>query len=338
MTPAEIDGASAGNSIAIGTWTGGTYPGDHFIFWSWVRPIAGAQFTNGYIGLNNAFSLLTGGSDTFAPTNCGASTPYCNASASFPTAFGTQLAYNGWYPQVSIATIATGESTSHNIVFNLTAGAHDAAGQLAIGNQFAQPGWTFIPGPNNPACTAAGTCTLTATDIESARQDHYHGCVPPNQSAGAVVTCEASSSGTEVKVNGGSALTTSNQTGVLPYLCADTSGSGTAQSCTTTPTFRAPRRELLVLYHDHGIRVEPHAQCEWKRGIRGADSIAVGLGGRIRRRANHSRDALYCVLLRERRRTPGVECAAAGHHRLASARRHGHRHFGIYRHRAGRIR
>ena len=237
MTPAEIDGASAGDSIAIGTWTGGTYPGDHFIFWSWVRPIAGAPFTNGYIGLNNAFSLLTGGSDTFAPTNCGAATPYCNASASFPTAFGTQLAYNGWYPQVSIATIATGESTSHNIVFNLTAGAHDAAGELAIGNQFAQPGWTFIPGPNNPACTAAGTCTLTATDIESARQDHYHGCVPPNQSAGAVVTCEASSSGTEVKVNGGSALTTSNQTGVLPYLCADTSGSGTAQSCTTTPTF-----------------------------------------------------------------------------------------------------
>ena len=237
MTPAEIDGASAGNSIAIGTWTGGTYPGDHFIFWSWVRPIAGAQFTNGYIGLNNAFSLLTGGSDTFAPTNCGAATPYCNASASFPTAFGTQLAYNGWYPQVSIATIATGESTSHNIVFNLTAGAHDATGELAIGNQFAQPGWTFIPGPNNPACTAAGTCTLTATDIESARQDHYHGCVPPNQSAGAVVTCEAISSGTEVKVNGGSALTTSNQTGVLPYLCADTSGSGTAQSCTTTPSF-----------------------------------------------------------------------------------------------------
>ena len=78
----------------------------------------------------------------------------------------------------------------------------------------------------------------------------------------------------------------------------------------------APRGELLVLYHDHGVRVEPHAQCEWKRGIRGADSIAVGLGGRIRRRANHSRDALYCVLLRERRRRPGVECAAAGHHRL----------------------
>ena len=51
--------------------------------------------------------------------------------------------------------------------------------------------------------------------------------------------CEAlgSGGGTEVKVNGGSALTTSNQTGVLPYLCADTSGSGTAQSCTTTPGF-----------------------------------------------------------------------------------------------------
>lgn len=44
-------------------------------------------------------------------------------------------------------------------------------------------------------------------------------------------------SGTQVNVNSGSSLTTSAQNGLLPYVCADTSGSATAQSCTTTPSF-----------------------------------------------------------------------------------------------------
>jgi hypothetical protein len=51
---------------------------------------------------------------------------------------------------------------------------------------------------------------------------------------------------TSVKVNGGTALSTENQVGLLPYLCADTSGSGTAQSCTTTPSFTPQVGNCLV--------------------------------------------------------------------------------------------
>jgi len=43
--------------------------------------------------------------------------------------------------------------------------------------------------------------------------------------------------GTNVQVNGGSTLTTSNQVGILPYTCSDSSGSGTAQTCTTSTSF-----------------------------------------------------------------------------------------------------
>ena len=59
-------------------------------------------------------------------------------------------------------------------------------------------------------------------------------------------TCAAPAGGTNVKVNGGTALTTENQVGLLPYLCADTSGSGTAQSCTTTPSFTPQVGNCLV--------------------------------------------------------------------------------------------
>jgi hypothetical protein len=205
MQAAEIDGNSHGGNIGIATWTGATYPGDHFIYGVWVRPIPGAPSTEGYYGNNNSFNLTSAGSDTFAPTACG--TGSCNAFQTFPTAFGTQLGNNGWYPQVAIATITAGESTPHTITFNLTAGA---AGIPNTGNQFAQPFWTFIPGPNNPACTAAGTCNVTVNQIEAARQDQYHGFVPPGMSAGAAATGEiVSASG--YKVNG-VALNAPNET------------------------------------------------------------------------------------------------------------------------------
>jgi hypothetical protein len=50
-------------------------------------------------------------------------------------------------------------------------------------------------------------------------------------------TCGTSSGGTVVSVNGGSAVSTLNATGSIPVTCSDTSGSSTAQSCTTTPSF-----------------------------------------------------------------------------------------------------
>jgi hypothetical protein len=50
-------------------------------------------------------------------------------------------------------------------------------------------------------------------------------------------TYQPRSGGTAVKTNGGTAQASSNQNGLLPYGCSDTSGSATAQSCTTTPSF-----------------------------------------------------------------------------------------------------
>ena len=171
-----------------------TYAGDHYIYWSWVRPAAGQTFTSGYnTGSNNSFNLFAGGGDTFAATNCGSVS--CNPAYAFPAAFGTGLANNGWSPQVAVATIVTGSSTPHSNYFYL--GTSGPSG----GSQWAAPGWAFIPGPNNPACTAAGTCNLSADQIEEARRDQYHGFVPPGMSAGTAATGETVSAN-GYKVNG----------------------------------------------------------------------------------------------------------------------------------------
>jgi hypothetical protein len=92
-----------------------------------------------------------------------------------------------------------------------------------MGNQFAQPFWVFIPGPNNPACTAAGTCNLSADQIEGARRDQYHGFVPPGMSAGTAATGEIVSAN-GYKVNG-TPLNAPNET-----YNASTSGSLTLPS------------------------------------------------------------------------------------------------------------
>lgn len=49
--------------------------------------------------------------------------------------------------------------------------------------------------------------------------------------------CGSGSGGTNVEMNGGSALTTLNITGNTTQACSDTSGSGTAQSCSTATSF-----------------------------------------------------------------------------------------------------
>ena len=183
---AEIDTTNYDAHIQIGTWTGSTYPGDHFIIGSWVRPGEYETLTNGIIGgsggAGNSFYIYSG-VENFAPTaNTGGYTTYCA-----PGAFYTRLGNNGWGPEVAICTIATGDSTSHSINFYLAASNNTNA---AGGNQAAEPFWAFIPGPNNPACTAAGTCNLSADQIEEARRDQYHGFVPPNTAAGVDTTGE----------------------------------------------------------------------------------------------------------------------------------------------------
>jgi hypothetical protein len=183
---AEIDTTNYDAHIQIGTWTGSTYPGDHFIIGSWVRPGEYETLTNGIIGGSggpgNSFYIYSG-VENFAPTaNTGGYTTYCA-----PGAFYTRLGNNGWGPEVAICTIATGDSTSHSINYYLAASNNTNA---AGGNQAAEPFWAFIPGPNNPACTAAGTCSLSADQIEEARRDMYHGFVPPNTAAGIAATGE----------------------------------------------------------------------------------------------------------------------------------------------------
>ena len=206
---AEMDTANVAADIQIGTWTGATYPGDHFIIWSWGRPGSGINenyitgFVGTAIGINNAF-YISGGGIAFAPTmGNGGWNNVCS-----PSAFGSGLARNGWSPQVAICTITTGNSTPSAIVFHLT--ASNGATSYIWGNQIAEPGWAFIPGPNNPACTAAGTCNLSADQIEEARRDQYHGFVPPGMIAGTVATGETVSAN-GYKVNG-VALNAPNET------------------------------------------------------------------------------------------------------------------------------
>ena len=189
MVASEMDTTSIGANITIGTWTGATYPGDRFIIGSWIRPGMNEVFTAGLIGgvlgNGNSFYIQSDNSNEFALTqNNGSYTNTCT-----PGAFGTALYSNGWSPQVAVCTISTGSSTSHNIHFDLAA-TNGGNGTSEAGNQTAAPFWVFIPGPNNPACTAAGTCNLSADQIEEARRDQYHGFVPPGMNAGAAATGE----------------------------------------------------------------------------------------------------------------------------------------------------
>jgi hypothetical protein len=187
MVAAEMDTTSVGANIRIGQWTGATYPGDHFLIWSWIRPglneAATFGLVGGVIGNGNSFYINMENGSTFAPTsNNGNFDANCT-----PGAFATGLYSNGWSPEVAICTIATGGSSADNVDFNLAA---TNGGSGTAGNQFAEPGFAFIPGPNNPACTAAGTCNLSADQIEEARRDQYHGFVPPGMNAGAAATGE----------------------------------------------------------------------------------------------------------------------------------------------------
>jgi hypothetical protein len=221
MQAAELDTPSGYGScggVQAGAWTGTLYPGDVFIYGSWVRPGIGQTFS-GCRGTNNAFQLYIG---------TGAFANQASATVAQPTAFGTAMANNGWYPQVATATVATGSSGSTYAAFYLF-----QSGTVGTGNQFAQPFWTFIPGPNNPACTAAGTCNLTPDRIEEARRDQYHSMVVPNMPAGVAATGEAIEVGYPSKA--------ANSSGTEEGLClADGTncpgGSGTVSDGSGTTT------------------------------------------------------------------------------------------------------
>ena len=60
-------------------------------------------------------------------------------------------------------------------------------------------------------------------------------------------TCGVSTGGTAVALNSASSLGTLAITGYMPQVCADTSGSGTAQSCTTATSF-TPQTGNCIVY------------------------------------------------------------------------------------------
>jgi hypothetical protein len=215
MVAAEIRTSITDADITIGTDNIATYAGDVFIIGAHVRPGLNNSFTTGVIGgvigTNNSFYISAGSSINFAPT---IDTGSSGLHACAPGVFGTQLSNNGWGTEVATCLITTGYSTPSAITFHLTASNGGVTGTR--GNQYAEPFWVFIPGPNNPACTAAGTCNLTNDQIELARRDQYHGFVPPSAPAGSAVTGEP----TQV----GSLATT---------LACPLSGGGTGLGCIT---------------------------------------------------------------------------------------------------------
>ena len=218
MGGTEIDAvASTGGGVSIGSATLATYPGDHLIFRSWVRPGAGRTTSLGDHGAGNASFTISSTTDTFASYISG------QQGTATPAAFGTSLDGNGWYPQVAIATIATGNSSPHAVSFNITAGYGAAAG---TGNQFSQPCWAFIPGPNNPSYAG-----VTNDQILEARQDQYHGNCPPSMPAGAAATNEPISTGAATMA---SVTIPGAPSGA--YVKADGTGYGTLTSLPPTGT------------------------------------------------------------------------------------------------------
>jgi hypothetical protein len=189
MQCAELDGP--GSAFNIGTWTGGTYAGDQFIYGCYIRPGANFSFPQG-LQNQDAFMLYTHGTDAFTPNGYGG-TMYTTPSFGF----GTKLGHNTWYPLIAIATIASGESASHTINFMIGSGDGNSGSMSAgYGNQFSNCRWAFVPGPNNPAYAG-----VTQDEVAYARDNQYRGAVPSNTSASTAATGETISTG-GYQVNG----------------------------------------------------------------------------------------------------------------------------------------
>ncbi len=160
----QIVSTSPFSYVQIGTFTGSTYAGDHFIFGAWVRPGVNATSTSSAWGANGPFTIESAGTDTFADQII--------PDVATPMLYGMNMNGYWWHPQVALATIATGETASHSIAFDLF-----TQGTVGAGNQFFQPFWIYIPASAN----------IPIDEIERWRQELMHGMVPQNFTAGSGV-------------------------------------------------------------------------------------------------------------------------------------------------------
>jgi hypothetical protein len=167
--------------ITLGTWTGATYPGDQFIFMDWLRPGSGETYPEDWRG-NLPFQLVTSGSDTFQNNGCSGGIGSNTACADN---YGLIMNNDDWAPFVAVATIGSGESSSHSISYILEAGSNSSGTILNIGQESFCPQWAFVAGPNNPSYTGISTY-----DVQLARMYDYHGCAPGGVSAGLAATSQ----------------------------------------------------------------------------------------------------------------------------------------------------
>ena len=147
------------------------------------------------------------------------------------------------------------------------------------GNQYFEFGWTFIPGANNPACTAAGTCNLSADQIEEARRDQYRGAVPSNTSAGTAATGETVSAGAfqvnGITLNAPSETYVASVSGAITLPSADRAEATYVLSGNVTASIGAGSRGAKVTI-SFASRKRRALQWTWPSNWKGGVTVGTG--------------------------------------------------------------
>lgn len=201
-------------------------------------------------GTNTSNAFLVGNSGSFGPTGTGTVSAnqdvilVANASSTGTTANTLTKLTGAPSTAVIAATTDTGGIVGITISGAGTTGtATIARGGLincVFSNATTAGDYVQISSGTGGDCADTGAATYPTSGQVIGR------VLSTNGSAGTyqidlfpaeIKAASGGGSGTNVNVNGGSTLATSTQNGLLPYKCSDTSGSATAQSCTTTPSF-----------------------------------------------------------------------------------------------------
>lgn len=183
------------------------------------------QTVNATGGGSSAFSALTAGTNTTAAMVVGTGASLAVSGSGTIAATTTNAIAGNVTFSTGLSTTGAGTIASPYVVTTTGAGATTLA-SVAAGTAPTSSGtYNFANNPISSTSTAVFGSTLTALTIAS--------------SALSVSTnplCPAGASG---------AFTTAGCVSALP-ICADTSASGTAQTCTTTPTFTVAANACIV--------------------------------------------------------------------------------------------